>query len=54
MEELQRCESYHKTMFRQTDINVKSIDPELEVNGVKINWIDDGVNNYQQEGHPTN
>ena len=37
---LQKCESYHKAMFRQTDIHVKSIDRDLEVKGEKINWID--------------
>ena len=48
MDELQKCESYQKTMFRQIHTHVKSIDPELEVNGVKINWIDTIIGWCQQ------
>jgi len=48
MDELQKCESYHKTMFRQIRTHVKSIDPELEVNGVKINWVDTIIGWCQQ------
>jgi len=40
LDELQKCESYHKTMFRQTNVHIRSIDTDLEIDGVKINWTD--------------
>ena len=48
LEELQTCESYHKTMFRQTDIHVRSIERDLEVNGEKLNWVDTIIGWCQQ------
>jgi hypothetical protein len=48
LEELQKCESYHKTMFRQTDIHVRSIERDLEVNGEKLNWVDTIIGWCQQ------
>jgi len=36
LDELQKCESYHKTMFRQTNVHIRSIDTDLEIDGVKI------------------
>jgi deoxyadenosine/deoxycytidine kinase len=48
LEELQKCESYHKTMFRETNIHVRSIDTDLEVNGEKLNWVDTIIGWCQQ------
>jgi len=48
LEELQKCESYHQTMFRQTNVHVKSIDTDLEIDGVKINWTDTMIGWCQQ------
>ena len=48
LEELQKCESYHKTMFRETNIHVRSIDTDLEMNGEKLNWVDTIIGWCQQ------
>ena len=50
LEELQKCESYHKTMFRETNIHVRSIDTGLEINGEKLNWVDTIIGWCQQLG----
>ena len=48
LEELQRCELYHKTMFRQTNIHVRSIETDLEMDGGKLNWTDTIIGWCQQ------
>jgi len=48
LEELQRCESYHREMFGYTKTHVRSIDTDLEVNGQKVNWIDTIIGWCQQ------
>ena len=48
LEELQRCESYHTTMFGYTKTHVRSIDTDQEVNGQKVNWIDTIIGWCQQ------
>jgi thymidylate kinase len=48
LEELQRCESYHKALFRHTDIHVRSIERDQELNGEKINWVDTIIRWCQQ------
>jgi hypothetical protein len=50
LEELQRCESYHKAMFRQIITHVRSIETDLEVNGERLNWIDTIIGWCQQLG----
>jgi len=51
LEELQKCESYHKSMFRQINTHVRSIETDLEVNGEKLNWIDTIIGWCQQLGN---
>jgi deoxyadenosine/deoxycytidine kinase len=48
LEELQKCESYHKTMFRETSIHVRAIETDLEVEGKKIDWVDTMIGWCQQ------
>ena len=38
MSQLERCDLYHKIMFRQSGIHVKSIDRDLEMNGNEKDW----------------
>ena len=46
--QLERCELYHKIMFGQIGIHVKSIDRDLEVNGVVTDWCSLVINWCQQ------
>ena len=48
LEELQKCESYHKTMFRETSIHVRAIETDLEVEGKKVDWVDTMIRWCQQ------
>ena len=48
LEELHRCESYHRAMFGYTKTHVRSIDTDQEVNGQKVNWIDTIIGWCQQ------
>jgi len=48
MDQLERCELYHKLMFRQIGIQVKTIDREPDMNGVAKDWCGIVINWCQQ------
>jgi deoxyadenosine/deoxycytidine kinase len=48
MSQLEKCELYHKIMFGQIGIHVKTIDRDLEVDGVIKDWCSLVINWCQQ------